>query len=100
MDFHDVSTSLGGRYQFNDWMAGALSYTQLFYIPRSVEPGTSRPPEMDAVSSSPDANGTYKQSIGVLNVNLQTNFDVLGSSDEVPIDGGEQAGARRIPGLQ
>ncbi|MBW2453515.1 MAG: outer membrane protein transport protein, partial [Deltaproteobacteria bacterium] len=74
IDFHDVSTALMGRYQIVDEFAVQLGYTHLFYISRDTS-GKGGNALLHETSRSPDNGGTYKQTIGVINVGLQATFD-------------------------
>lgn len=113
LDFHDVSVSLGARLQVVEELGISLSYTHLFYIPRTIDAGVHRPaqtgdngadgesctaddPGFCSTSAGPDAAGTYKQSIGVINVNLQVSFDPF-TSDETPAVTAKRS--KSIPGL-
>jgi long-chain fatty acid transport protein len=78
-DMHDISIGLGGRFALTDSLQAAVSYTQLFYIPRDTPPGSSQNPTYTGASKWPDASGRYEQAIGVLNINLQASFDVFGT---------------------
>jgi long-chain fatty acid transport protein len=85
MDFHDISVSLGVRWQFVDWMGAALSYTHLFYIPRDNESRLGH--DFLGPSDGPAASGHYTQSIGVINLNLVAGFDPFtkaSTKDEEP----------------
>jgi len=74
MDFDGVSAALGGRFQLTDWLAGALTYTHFFFFPRDTI-GKSRNATLHSISKGPDAGGIYKQTIGLVNINLQASFD-------------------------
>lgn len=73
-DWDGFSFTAGGRYQILEKLHAALSYTQLIYLPRdttgksvlTVPPGTAPP--------SPDSGGSYKQMVGVVNVNVDVAF--------------------------
>jgi long-chain fatty acid transport protein len=80
MDFHDVAVSLGTRIQIIDELAGAISYTHLFYVSRDTA-GESENPDFAGPSNGPDAGGRYTQAIGVINVNLMASFDPFGPSE-------------------
>ncbi len=81
LDFHDVSTALGGRFEVTDWLAAQLTYTHLFYISRDTT-GKSSNATLHPTSRGPDAGGVYKQTIGVINVGLQGSFDVFADESE------------------
>ena len=83
MDFHDIGVSAGGRFGFTDWLAMAVSYTQLFYIPRDTT-GKSELAQQEPASLGPDAGGKYSQMIGFLNLNFQASFDPF--ADDEPED--------------
>ena len=74
LDFHDVSTALGGRFQVIDGLAAGLTYTHLFYFSRNTT-GKSGNADLHETSKGPDAGGIYKQTIGVFNVSLHGSFD-------------------------
>jgi long-chain fatty acid transport protein len=74
VDFNSVSVALGGRFRFSKHLAAAATYTQFIYSPRDTT-GQSKMPYYAAPSNSPDSGGLYRQSIGVLDVNVQFNFD-------------------------
>ncbi|MBM4358214.1 MAG: outer membrane protein transport protein [Deltaproteobacteria bacterium] len=74
VDFNSVSLAVGGRYRISRHIAAAATYTQFIYAPRDTT-GQSKMPYYAAPSNSPDSGGLYRQSIGVLDVNLQLNFD-------------------------
>jgi long-chain fatty acid transport protein len=74
VDFHSMSTAAGVRAQFVQQFAGAISYTQFFYFTRDIS-GKSQNWQYPFPSNSPDSGGVYKQSIGVININLQATFD-------------------------
>lgn len=76
-DFDDISVALGGRMQFAKQFAAALTYTHLFYLPRNTagKAGVSESGELFAApSNGPDSGGTYTQSIGVINANVELSF--------------------------
>ncbi len=74
-DWNYVSASVGGRFEAFENMFVAASYTQLFYLPRNTQGkfNLDEPPNT-GVSKSPDAGGSYKQQVGVLNVNVDFQF--------------------------
>lgn len=76
-DFDDISVALGGRFQIVKQFAAALTYTHLFYLPRDTA-GKSGVTESGArfaaPSNGPDAGGTYTQTIGVINANVELSF--------------------------
>lgn len=84
-DFHDVSVSLGARYELLDkTLALAGTYTQFIYVPREIDPRprstdaatgiSSSDPRFDPPSAQPDAAGKYTRSIGAFNLNVQYTF--------------------------
>ncbi len=70
-DFAGASFTLGGRQRWFDGLAVAASYTQFAYAPRHVEGELSTDP---LPTRQPDASGTYRQFVGVLNVNADVSF--------------------------
>jgi len=74
LDFHDVSVALGGKFQIIDELFLSAAYTQFFYIPRNTT-DTNASNTFAAPSAQPYAGGNYSQSIGVLNVYVQAQFD-------------------------
>lgn len=72
MDMDKLSASLGARWALREsGLAVAATYTQIFYFERTVAPRTTayQPP-----SRHPDPAGTYRQSIGALNVGVEYAF--------------------------
>jgi long-chain fatty acid transport protein len=72
-DFHDVSASLGGRFQIADEFAFSATYTHIFYFSRDTN-GESVLATLESPSKSPDAGGEYTQTIGVLNAYVELMF--------------------------
>ncbi len=70
-DFAALSFALGARQGFTDWLAVAASYTQFVYAPRDVQGELASDP---LPTRQPDASGTYRQFVGVLNVNADCSF--------------------------
>jgi long-chain fatty acid transport protein len=73
-DFHDVSFALGGRLQIIKQLAAAVTYTHFIYVPRDTAGKNESATTFVAPSNSPDSGGTYTQTIGVINANLQLAF--------------------------
>ncbi len=73
LDAHDVSLTAGTRLRIIDSLHLALSYTHIHYFERNTV-GESRLADFAQPSRGPDAGGTYKQWIGVLNANLEVSF--------------------------
>jgi long-chain fatty acid transport protein len=73
MDFHDISASLGARYQVVDPMFVALTFTQLFYFSRDTA-GNNKNSEWHTRSRSPDSGGKYEQTISLVNANVEFVF--------------------------
>ena len=86
LDFHDVSVALGARFQFIEELAGMLTYTQFFYIPRDIAPDDGQNAQFAPPSTGPSSHGHYEQNIGVVNVNLELSFDVFGDPVSEPVD--------------
>lgn len=85
LDFDDISVGGGGRFAITDWVALALSYTHVFYLPRDTagKSKTADPP--DPKSLGPDSGGEYRQAIGFVNLNMQLSFDpFVTPADEEP----------------
>ncbi|AGP40818.1 hypothetical protein BE04_17510 [Sorangium cellulosum] len=72
-DFHDVSFSVGGRFQVAERLHLAASYTHLFYVGRDTT-GKSITAGLAGSSRAPDSGGIYTQNIGVLNLNVDVAF--------------------------
>lgn len=72
-DGHAISAAAGLRFPISRALAGALSYTHIYYLPRDTV-GKSELESFEGTSRSPDAGGKYKQQIGVINANLQADF--------------------------
>jgi long-chain fatty acid transport protein len=72
IDFHSLSTAFGLRGQMHKNLAGAISYTHYFFVPRDI---TGKAEHFVTPSNGVDTGGTYKQNIGVLNINLMASFD-------------------------
>ncbi|MEE2789413.1 MAG: outer membrane protein transport protein [Myxococcota bacterium] len=98
-DTDKFTVSLGGRFTFlDDDLALGLTYTQVIYMPREIDP-RGRPCTDSSIESGmcdvpsdqqrrsdvtavglryqerqPDAAGKYTQAIGVLNINVQYTF--------------------------
>ncbi|EYF06475.1 OmpP1/FadL family transporter [Chondromyces apiculatus] len=72
-DAHDVSVALGGRFAIGKHVNLAASYTHFFYVQRDTT-GLSTLAGLEAPSKSPDAGGIYKQTLGVINVNVDVAF--------------------------
>ncbi|MFP6685230.1 MAG: hypothetical protein VB934_10980, partial [Polyangiaceae bacterium] len=81
-DMHDISLGLGGRFELTDYLHGAISYTQIFYISRDTPAGSSANPTYSGPSKWPDASGRYEHAIGVLNINFEASFDVFGKKND------------------
>jgi long-chain fatty acid transport protein len=77
VDFDSVSVAAGGRFGITRHLTAGFTYTHFFYSPRDTT-GLSNMPNFAAPSNAPDAGGLYQQRIGVLDVNLQAHFDVMG----------------------
>lgn len=73
MDFHDFSASVGARLQLLHAMHVALTYTEIFYLPRDNS-GESVSADWHENSRSPDSGGEYEQSIRLLNANVELTF--------------------------
>lgn len=80
LDFHDIATTIGGRFQIIDQLAAAVSYTQWFNIPRNTT-GASKLGEFHSNSRGPDMGGAYALTVGTLNVNVQVSLDPFGSAE-------------------
>jgi len=76
VDFHDISVSLGGRFQLVDWFFLSAGYTHFFYVPRNTT-GAEAQDGYPSPSTGPDATGNYWQWIGALNLNAHFQFDVM-----------------------
>jgi long-chain fatty acid transport protein len=74
-DWNGISVSAGGRFEVIEKLFAAVSYTQLFYLPRDTA-GDSQLTELSPKGAprNPDSGGKYKQSVGVLNVNVDVAF--------------------------
>jgi long-chain fatty acid transport protein len=74
-DWDGISVSAGGRFEVMDKLFTAVSYTQIFYLPRDTN-GKSRltDPSPNGAVPNPDSGGKYKQAVGVLNVNVDFQF--------------------------
>ncbi len=83
-DFDDVSVALGARLRATDWWALAISYTQIFYVPRDTTSTSKTAAPPDPKSLGPDAGGTYQQALGFANLNMQFSFDPF--SDPARVD--------------
>ena len=73
MDFEKFSGSLGARYHVFSPLFAALTYTHIFYLPRDTG-GKNGNADWQIPSKGPDAGGQYKQTIGVVNANLELVF--------------------------
>ncbi len=73
MDFHDVTASLGARYQVIEPMFVALTFSQIFYFSRDTA-GNNENSEWNTPSKSPDAGGEYEQTISLVNANVELVF--------------------------
>ncbi len=71
-DFYSMSTSLGVTARVHKNLAASLGYTQFFYFTRDT---AGQAAQMPFPSNGPDTGGVYKQTIGVINVNLHAMFD-------------------------
>ncbi len=86
MDFNGVSFSAGTRVELVDDIHVAISYTQIIYEPRDTQgksrhdegrgppPAGGGPPTPNSIENGPDSSGTYKQMIGVFNLNADFKF--------------------------
>lgn len=72
-DFDKGTVSLGARVGFGAHLHAALSYTQIFYTSRDTT-GKSTADQYLGASQNPNSGGTYSQSIGVINANIDVNF--------------------------
>ncbi len=72
-DFDKGTVSLGARVGFGAHLHAALSYTQIFYTSRDTT-GKSTADQYLGASQNPNSGGTYEQSIGVINANIDVNF--------------------------
>jgi len=74
-DWDAISVSAGGRFELVDKLFGAVSYTQLIYLPRD-NANKSELTRQSPVGAprNPDAGGKYKQSVGVVNINIDFAF--------------------------
>lgn len=95
LDFHDVSVALGARFQFIEQLAGNLTYTQFFYIPREISPEQNQNAFYAQPSAGPSSHGKYEQNIGVINLNLELTLDVFGSKTDTEVE--TEAEAEPIP---
>lgn len=82
VDFDSVSVAVGGRYQVTNHFAGGATFTQFVYSPRDTT-GQSKMADYANPSNSPDSGGLYRQSISVLNLNVEVKFDP--ATEEVEI---------------
>ncbi|MBI3200541.1 MAG: outer membrane protein transport protein [Myxococcales bacterium] len=74
-DWDAISLSAGGRYELVKDLFGSLSYTQLLYLPRDTNgKSTLTKPNPSGAVPNPDAGGKYKQTVGVVNLNLDFAF--------------------------
>lgn len=73
MDFHSVTLGFGARIRAASWVHVSPSYTQVIYLGRTTS--TSRHDDyLGGKWKSPDSSGTYRQAVGVLNVNADFAF--------------------------
>jgi long-chain fatty acid transport protein len=73
-DWDGFSVSLGGRMALIDDLHAALSYTQLFYLPRDNQGESTLDDNAPGTARGPDTGGKYTQSVGVVNVNVDFKF--------------------------
>ncbi len=71
-DMNKATASIGSRFEIGHSLAFAATFTQVFYAQREISVEESQP--FEAPSKQPNAAGTYKQSISVLNVNGEYTF--------------------------
>jgi hypothetical protein len=81
-DAEKVTAGLGGRFSlFDDSLGIAATYTQVIYFDRETDPwprdpntGRLIPQGAFASAANPNSAGTYKQAIGVFNLNVEYAF--------------------------
>jgi len=73
VDGHDLALSLGSRLSFNDRVSVGASYMQQIMIPRDTT-GKSRLSADSLPDRLPSAQGRYRQTVGILNLNLLLSF--------------------------
>ncbi len=74
LDGHDVAGTLGTRIGITDNFVLGTSYMHQVMIPRDST-GKSTLANNDYPNHLPSAGGRYKQTVGVLNLNLELRFD-------------------------
>jgi long-chain fatty acid transport protein len=72
-DLDKYTVSLGGLYDLSESLALSATFTQVIYLEQDTS-GDHKPPTMAPSSVGPDAGGTYKQAISVLNLGLLAKF--------------------------
>ncbi len=72
-DLDKYTVSLGALYAISDGLSVSGTFTQVIYLEADTS-GKHKPPTMEATSIGPDAGGTYKQAISVLNIGLLAKF--------------------------
>ena len=73
LDMNKVTASLGGVYQFTDWMAFGMSGTNVFYFERDLTDATGND-SLELPSKQPGNQGIYTQNIFLINTNMQFTF--------------------------
>jgi long-chain fatty acid transport protein len=73
-DWDGFSVALGARMALIENLHAALSYTQLFYLPRDNQGKSTLDDNAPGTARGPDAGGKYTQSVGVVNVNVDYKF--------------------------
>lgn len=73
MDFNKATFGIGGRFALTDFMALALTATEVLYFERdTTDVGTQE--ESSVPSRQPSSEGVYNQNIFVLNTALEFDF--------------------------
>jgi long-chain fatty acid transport protein len=86
LDFHDVSATVGARFQIIDEFAAAISYTHFFYISRDTTDANDNVTSFVDPSASPDNRGKYSQVIGLFNIGLHASFDPFTPKKAAPAE--------------
>jgi long-chain fatty acid transport protein len=73
-DWDAMSATIGGRFEVVKQVFASGSYTQFYYFPRDSSGKFDVDNRFQGATHNPDAGGSYKQLVGVLNLNLDIGF--------------------------
>lgn len=73
-DSYAVGASVGVRHAFSRHLYAAVSYNYIYYLPFTIDSGTSQENKVLAPSKSPSADGSYGEQVYFFNANVSYVF--------------------------